>query len=361
MIFLRSRPFFGFSLALLSAGALFGACFNPTPQEGLRCSAAGACPSGQSCTDGTCYRFGNAPIADAAIDALVYECTSQTLAGGQVGAAALDAQDADSVFWTGGSSVVLRSPKIVGTLEVFHDSALGKTPFDIVTDATNVYWTENDAVGRVMAKTKASAAVDPATELAIDQGEPSHLVLDSTHVYWSSAGDGTIRRVPKVGGAIETVASAQGAPTVLAMDETSIYWVNSGAGQIMKINKDQTGLQQMAGAQGIPSDIAISSDRVYWSVTADNEIRSVGIAGGAVSTLLTGQAGVSDLTVAGGHLYWSNKDSGDIMRAELGSMVPQLVVEEQSEALSLTFAESLYWLNATDSTNRLVRASCSSI
>ncbi len=349
-------------LSLLMAGALTSACFNPSPQEGLTCSTSGACPSGQSCSNGTCYSPGNIPLADAAIDATTYDCVAQTIATGQAGGSTLDAQDTDSVFWTAtGGTVVLRSPKVVGTVEVFHDSAAGKTPFSVATDATNVYWTERDALGRVMVKAKASAQADAATELAIDQAEPSYLALDSTFVYWSNTSGGIIQRVPKSGGTIETVANSLGAPTALALDDTRVYWINSGTGQIMRADKVGTGLQQLAGAQGVPSDIALSADTVFWAVTADNEIRSVGKGGGAVTTIISDQAGVLDLTVFDGFLYWSNETSGDIMRAPLGSSTPELVVEEQSEAVSLDFAEALYWLNSTDATNRLVRASCNSL
>ena len=353
----------GILLSLLLVSAPTGACFQTNTQQGLECSATGACPSGQTCTDGFCFNFGSAPSFDAAIDAFVYECVTETLAGGQAGASSLDAQDDNSVYWTAeGGTVVLRSPKVLGTPEVFHDSGLGKTPFDVVTDATDVYWTENDDVGRVLHKAKTAAPASLALELAINQGSPSHLAVDGTHVYWSNSAAGTINRVQKGGGVVEERAVGQATPTSLVIDDTHVYWINSTAGQIMRTDKNDlgevTGLQQLAGGQLNPTDIALTDEAVFWSATDDNEIRTVGKDGGAFSTVVPAEVGVADLTVHDGHVYWSNSISGDIQRLAIGSTTPELVAEEQSEAVSLQFAESLYWLNSVDATNRLVRASC---
>jgi sugar lactone lactonase YvrE len=302
------------------------------------------------------------PAVDAAVDALVYECVTETLAGGQAGATALDAQDADSVYWTAeGSTVVLRSPKAIGTLEVFHDSGLGTTPFDVTTDATDVYWTEKDAVGKVLHKAKTALPASPALELAINQGEPSHLAVDDTHVYWSNSAAGTINRIPKGGGAVEILASGQGTPTSLAIDAARMYWVNSLGGQIMRAEKDGMGRQQLAGGQGNPADITLTDDTVYWAATDDNEIRSVDKDGGAVTAAISAEVGVADITVNAGFLYWSNYISGDIQRVPVGGTTRELVAEEQSEAVALQFAEELYWLNSVDAVNRLVRASCNSL
>ncbi len=352
----------GILLSAMLVSGLAGACFEPNTQQGLLCSAAGSCPAGQSCSDGVCYKFGTAPTQDAAVDAFAYVCIAQTLSGGQAGATDLDAQDDDSVYWTGtGGTLVLRSPKEVGIVEVFHDSGLGKTPFGVATDATDVYWTEKDVVGRVLHKAKSAAPASPALEIAIGQGEPSHLAVDETHVYWSNSADGTINRVPKGGGVVEILAMDQGTPTVLAIDDTRVFWVNSATGQIMRVDKTGIGLQQLAGAQVDPTDIAITDAAVFWSATGDNEIRRVDKDGGAVSTVVAAEVGVADLTLNGGYLYWSNSISGDIQRQAIGDSTRELVAEEQSEAVALQFAESLYWLNSLDATNRLVRASCNSL
>lgn len=347
---------------LVLACGLLVACFEPDTNQGLECSPSGACPKGQSCQEGLCYKIGTAPIADASIDAVAFVCMTETLASGQGSATDLDAQDTDYVYWTANDGVlVLRSPKVSGTLEVFHDT-VDKHPFAVVTDSTHVYWTENDAAGRVMRKAKDALPADAAQELAIAQSEPNQLVVDDTYVYWSNRAAGTISRALKIGSAAEVLLSSQGGPTVLAIDATRLFWLNAGSGQVMRANKDGSGQQQLAGAQAGPTDIGISADTVYWSVAADNELRSVGIGGGAVATEVSGQMGASSLAVAGGYLYWGNTSTGEIMRAEEGSMTPQEIVDGQSEPVSLhREGDELYWLNNLDSDNRLVRGTCNSL
>jgi hypothetical protein len=349
-------------LVLVLASSLSSACFEPDTNPGLECSPLGACPQGQTCQDGICYRAGTAPIFDASIDAVPFVCSTETLASGQDSATDLDAQDNDYVYWTGNAgTLVLRSPKVLGTLEVFHDT-VDKHPFGVVTDDTHVYWTENDATGRVMRKPKDSLEADPAQELAIAQGEPNQLVVDDTYVYWSNRAAGTISRALKIGSAAEILLSAQGAPTVLALDATRLFWINSGTGQVMRAAKDGTGQQQLAGAQAGPTDLGLSADSVYWTATDDNELRSVGKGGGAARTEVSGQTGASTLSVGNGYLYWGNTGTGEIMRAEQGSMTPQQIVDGQSEPVSLHLeGGQLYWLNALDSANRLVRGSCNGL
>lgn len=335
-------------------------CFDPRTQEGLACTGSGGCPSGQDCVAGLCFRPGNGPEFDASVDAATVACTSEVLATGQIGATDLDAADATYVYWTNeASTLVLRSPKIRGPIEVFHDSGLDKHPHGIATDATHVYWTESDAAGRVLRKPKDSLEADLPEELAIAQGEPGGIALDATHVYWANLGGNSINRIPKLGGTVEVIALSQVMPTALAVDETNVFWVTSGTGQVMRSAKDGPPLQQLAGGQGQLSFLSLSDDLVYWTDGTSGSILSVGKEGGSTEVVATGQTGPASIAVAPNAIYWSNELGGQVMVQSLATSKVTEVASGQSQAVGLKVdGDDVYWLNKLDADNRLVGARC---
>ena len=236
---------------LILGGLVSAGCFDPRTAEGLACTSSGGCPSGQACISGSCFRPGNAPGLDAAVDATVTSCTTEVLATGQTAATDLDALDADYVYWTNDAeTLVLRSPKVRGPVEVFHDSGAGKHPHGIATYATHVYWSESDAAGRILRKPKASLETDLPEELATGQGEPTSIALDATFVYWTSRGGNSISRVAKLGGPVEIIALSQIMPASVAVDDTHVFWVSQGAGNVMRSAKEGPPVQQLAEARG---------------------------------------------------------------------------------------------------------------
>ncbi len=346
-------------LAALCCVSMAG-CFDPRTQEGLACSGSGGCPSGQDCVAGLCYRPGNGPGFDASVDAASVSCTTEILATGQSGATDLDAADADFVYWTNeANTLVLRSPKARGPVEVFHDSGVDKHPHAIITDETHVYWTESDTAGRIVRKPKDSLEADLPEELASGQGEPVGIALDETYVYWANLGGNSINRVPKIGGAVEVIAVSQLMPTALVVDDTHIFWLSAGSGQVMRSVKDGPPLQQLAGGQGQLSYLSLSADLVYWTDGTSGEVLSVGKDGGSSLVVASGQNGPASIAVAANAVYWSNELAGEVMVQSLNGGDPIEVASGQSQPLGLkTDGDDLYWLNKLDADNRLVRATC---
>tara|TARA_R110002096_G_scaffold44526_13_gene120638 strand:- start:257854 stop:258957 length:1104 start_codon:yes stop_codon:yes gene_type:complete len=335
-------------------------CFDPRTAEGLACTGSGGCPSGQDCVAGLCYRPGNGPDTDASVDAATVRCTTEVMATGQLGATDLDAADATYVYWTDDSgTLVLRSPKVRGPVEVFHDSGLDKHPHGIVTDATHVYWTESDGAGRILSKAKDSIEADLPLELALGQGEPVSIAVDETYVYWANLGGNSINRILKLGGAIEVIAVSQLMPTAIALDETHIYWVSTGSGTVMRSAKDGAPLQQLAGGQGQLSSLALTSDSVFWTDGTSGEVLSVGKGGGSPSVVASGQSGPASIAVAPNVVYWGNELGGQVLvlPADSTSITEVAVGQSQPVGLEVDGAD-VYWLNKLDVDNRLVRASC---
>lgn len=60
------------------------------------------------------------------------------------------------------------------------------------------------------------------------------LAVHDTDVYWSNDIEGTIKRVPKGGGATTVVASGQGRPVAMVADASGVYWANQSDGRVMR-------------------------------------------------------------------------------------------------------------------------------
>jgi hypothetical protein len=177
--------------------------------------------------------------------------TPVTLASAQLGGPSFIAVDTENVYWTGGGngggepvSGSVAKVAIGGgtptTLALDQDA-----PQNIVLDSTYVYWT-NFVGGAVMRVAKTGGT---PTTLASGQSLALGLAVDGTSVYWTSTaaggdpgptGDagpssGRVMKAALSGGTPVTLASCQGSPMNVAVDSTSIYWTNSGSGTLMKL------------------------------------------------------------------------------------------------------------------------------
>ena len=65
--------------------------------------------------------------------------------------------------------------------------------------------------------------------------ETNRLRIDDLNVYWT-ANDGTVQSVPLAGGAVTTIATGLN-PCGLALDSTTVYWTDIGAGTVSKVAK----------------------------------------------------------------------------------------------------------------------------
>jgi hypothetical protein len=75
-----------------------------------------------------------------------------------------------------------------------------------------------------------------APTLLVTSTNCSQIAVDDAYVYFASSGDGgAIRRVPKAGGSVETLAPEM-EPGGIVVDANSVYWVHALTA-VMKIDK----------------------------------------------------------------------------------------------------------------------------
>jgi hypothetical protein len=182
------------------------------------------------------------------------------------------ATDSAAVYWTGGSSNVIRKVPLMGGAAV--DLATGTDALHVGSDGTNVYWSDFDMQGGAFVMVPVGGGTP--TVLATDLSNPGSIAVDASGVYFANTSNlfGTkFWKVPRGGGT----------PAMIALSS------NSEAYQIAVDGKD-----------------------LYWA--AYRTIAKVPIGGGTITTLATAQAGAMYIGVDATNVYWMNTDDGTIMK-----------------------------------------------
>ena len=175
-------------------------------------------------------------------------------------------------------------------------------PSHIVSDGVDLYVTAGGKVARI--------PLDGGAGAAYPAPNPWGLAVDDTHVYWADQrsepddggpGRGMIRRMPKDGGAPETLAESDAVPLELALDGTNVYWTDHrfGDAALRSMPKDAavdaSATTLLAFDGGLPFGITLDPTHVYW--TESKAFGRVPKAGGAAETGI-----FSD----GRYVYWTD-------------------------------------------------------
>lgn len=189
-------------------------------------------------------------------------------------------------------------------------------PFAV--DATNAYFYDAPPAGPVGVASCALAGCAAPTMLVAGT-YPGRIVTDATNVYWSNEGTGTyagdILACAKTGcGGIPTVlASGQGNPIDVAVDASNVYWTTYDA----TLGSLELRACAVGGCNGKPRTItgyyprmtSLVSDgsRVYFM--SDSQILAcptTGCINQSPTVIASGQSPSGRLVLAGGTLYWGN-------------------------------------------------------
>lgn len=117
----------------------------------------------------------------------------------------------------------------------------------------------------------APLAGGPPTVLASGLSSPTHIAIDSTHVYWTDSVADTVSKVPLGGGTVTVLASGQAEPWGIAIDDKNVYWTNFSGGELKSVpltGGTPTLLSHMP-LSGLVC-VAVDSASVYWIVTGSD-------------------------------------------------------------------------------------------
>lgn len=225
----------------------------------------------------------------------------------------------------------------------------GGLPTDIAIDAGHIYWVAFRGHKVQRLSKQANAAVEM---VAIDE-TPMYLAVDDVHVYWIN-GIGDVKRSPKAGGAVETLATAAGCGNMspcgvaLVLDDQAVYWTEKGTpATVFRLTKIGGTLTALATTGLMTEKLALDGDHVYFgSVSVDGmvrqELRRVPKLGGPAETVAVFAEPISDTAVDiafdSTHLYvaretgiWTvAKDGGDTRRLAEVAMPRRITVDQNS-------------------------------
>jgi len=173
--------------------------------------------------------------------------------------------DANNVYWFDNEGTVAKASLSDGLPEVI---AVEQYANELAIGANDFYW----ATYGLMEGQKATLK-----KVALDGGEESlivelsdryieHLAVDADYLYWV-AEDGAISRMPRAGGEVTVLARPANRPYELAFDSSHAYWTEPSQtlyGTVNKVPLAGGPVTSLARLQHLPTEIALTSSRVVW-------------------------------------------------------------------------------------------------
>ena len=195
-----------------------------------------------------------------------------------------------------------------------------------VTDACNVYWTDQ-ATGGVMRVSKNGGTTSPVATSSPPPGQSmlsEGLAIDSSNIYWSEYVDtgpgsvplrtGDVTQTSLIGSVSKQIWTGTDAPNAVAVDGTYVYILQNSDLERVPIGGGQVAtLANGAGAYGL----TVTPAAAFWTTyNGVDSVMSVPLDGGASSTFTTGTSGTgsssTSLVQDGTNLYWGDSKSGGV-------------------------------------------------
>lgn len=241
---------------------------------------------------------------------------------------------AGDVVWSEGSGPALgetgrvrRLVKGGGEVSTLADGE--DAPRRLAADATWLYWTEGGPLGLTegfgrIARAPATGGPGETVVSGVSSNSPAFTVSGDLVLVADRA---RLKRLPRGGGTVESVAAAGFRAVRVTTDGEYVYWVDAQLGAARRAPVGG-GPAEDIGAPGTNSGpggpIQVQGGRVVWAPRLD-VLLSVGSAGGTPSVLASGLRALSDMVADQAMVYWSEQDSGEILRMPLAGGSPTIV------------------------------------
>ncbi|MGA9654616.1 MAG: SUMF1/EgtB/PvdO family nonheme iron enzyme, partial [Polyangia bacterium] len=223
-------------------------------------------------------------------------------------------------------------------------------PEGIVVDSTNVYWMAAGD-GTVMKVSKSGGA--PTTIVSGLSADIGTFAIDATSIYWNTFNSGTVMKVPIAGGIPTTLASGQNGPAGITVDATNVYWTNWHDGTVMKVPIVGGGIPTiLASGQGQPQRIMVDAVNVYWTTEGGTVMKVPIICCVTPTTLASGQGDPNGIAIDPTSVYWANYSTpGSVGSVPIGGGTPTILASGQNSPYFVAVdATSVYWVNWGDGT-----------
>jgi len=189
-------------------------------------------------------------------------------------------------------------------------------PWAIAVRGDEIYFTDLHLRRVSSAPLTASVETSKVTALANTDGRPTAIAVDDTHVYWTDSDPGVVNKLPRAGGAIQTLIARGDKTTGLAIDDAYVYFSEWGGGRIGRVQKSGGGIATLANDQKGVRAIAVDDTRLYWSHPPSGTIRSMPKGGGPTITHATDVKHAYSLAVDETSIYWVEFDGGVVRAIE---------------------------------------------
>jgi len=175
--------------------------------------------------------------------------------------------------------------------------------------------------------------------LAGEQPGPSAIALDATHLYWNHAGSGLIRRMPRSGGAVETVYDGGGelGGRSIALDADAVYFDQGW--DVKRVAKRGGPATQLGPLDSLPA-VLVADDEAVYSVTHATVARHA--KGGGDTRFLANGSDIWDVAVDATHVYWVS-DDGVLRVPKKGGATQTLARGRFRFARIALFGNDVYW------------------
>lgn len=161
------------------------------------------------------------------------------------------ALDPQFVYWSDDSSVMRRRRDLIEAAEPW--AMLGCETSAMASDGQTIFWACANTIFR-----------DCGEGIILLEHSAEALAVDDTHVYFTVSGEGSVHRVPKLGGSSELLGSCEGPAGGVAVDEARVYWSCRDSQSIWQAPKSGGEPELVVAASQSPGQLLADATRLYW-------------------------------------------------------------------------------------------------